>query len=129
MDRTHRRSRFLSEPTRTVLATPLLGSPLSRELVHRIEAVEGVRVARIGADGQIHGDAYESAFGDAEVLLLGTVPSSVVDTVLSRAPRLRWIHSASAGVDRLATAAVRDRRLGRSPTRAACSAGRSPSTW
>ena len=111
MDRPGRRSRLLSEPSRTVLATPLLGSHLSRELVARIEAVDGVRVARIAADGQIHGDASESALTEAEVLLLGTVPPSVLDHILSRAPRLRWIHSASAGVDRIATAAVRERAL------------------
>jgi len=94
-----------------VLATPLLGSHLPRELVRRIESVEGVRVARIAADGQIHGDASESAFGDAEVLLLGAVPASVLDHILARAPSLRWIHSASAGVDRVATSAVREREL------------------
>ena len=94
-----------------MLATPLLGTHLPRELVRRIEAVDGVRVALIAADGQIHGDTSESAFGEAEVLLLGAVPSSVLDHVVSRAPRLRWIHSASAGVDRIATPAVRERAL------------------
>ena len=43
VDRAHRGSRVLSEPS-TVLATPILGSPLSRELVARIEAVEGVQL-------------------------------------------------------------------------------------
>jgi phosphoglycerate dehydrogenase-like enzyme len=79
--------------------------------VARIEAVDGVRCARIAADGRIHGDADESAFGDAEVLLLGSVPASVLDHVVSRSPRLRWIHSASAGVDRVTTASVRERGL------------------
>jgi hypothetical protein len=46
-----------------VLATPLLGSHLPRELVRRIETVDGVKVARIAADGQIHGDTSDSAFG------------------------------------------------------------------
>ena len=94
-----------------MLATPLLGSHLPRELVGRIEAVDGVRVASIARDGQIHGDTSEQAFGEAEILLLGAVPSSVLDHVVSRAPRLRWIHSASAGVDRIATPAVRERGL------------------
>jgi phosphoglycerate dehydrogenase-like enzyme len=85
--------------------------PLSRELVGRIEAVDGVTCARIAADGRIHGDAEASAFEDAEVLLLGSVPASVLDHIVSRAPRLRWIHSAAAGVDRVATPAVRDRGL------------------
>ncbi|HEY8170071.1 MAG TPA: D-2-hydroxyacid dehydrogenase [Candidatus Limnocylindria bacterium] len=59
----------------------------------------------------MHGDADESAFDEAEVLLLGGVPAGVLDHVVSRAPRLRWIHSASAGVDRISTAVVRDRGL------------------
>jgi phosphoglycerate dehydrogenase-like enzyme len=110
VDAAHRRSRVLSEPS-TVLATPILGSPLSRELVARIEAVDGVRCARIAADGRIHGDADESVFDEADILLLGAVPASVLDHVVTRAPRLRWIHSASAGVDRISTPLVRERGL------------------
>jgi phosphoglycerate dehydrogenase-like enzyme len=45
------------------------------------------------------------------VLLLGAVRASVLDHIVERSPRLRWIHSASAGVDRVATAIVRDRGL------------------
>ena len=112
MDRARRGSRILSEPPAiTVLATPILGAPLSRDLIGRIEAVEGVRCAQIASDGRIHGDADESAFVDAEVLLLGSVPASVLDHVVTRSSRLRWIHSAAAGVDRVTTAVVRERGL------------------
>jgi phosphoglycerate dehydrogenase-like enzyme len=111
LDRPHRRGRILTAPARTVLATPILGSPLSRDLVARIEAVDGVHVARIAADGHIHGDTDERVFDEAEILLLGAVPSAVLDHLVTRAPQLRWIHSASAGVDRIATAAVRNRGL------------------
>ncbi len=107
----HRRSRVLSETSRTVIATPILGAPLSRDLLARIEAVPGTKVARIAADGRIHGDADESVVADADILLLGSVPASVLDHIVSRSPTLRWIHSASAGVDRIATPAVRDRGL------------------
>ena len=110
MDCPGRGGRQLTE-TSTVLATPILGAPLSRELVARIEAVEGVRCARIAADGRIHGDADESVFDEAEVLLLGAVPAAVLDHIVGRSPKLRWIHSASAGVDRISTALVRDRDL------------------
>jgi phosphoglycerate dehydrogenase-like enzyme len=106
----HRGSRILTDTT-TVLATPILGAPVSRELVAMIEAVEGVRCTRIAADGRIHGDADESAFDEAEVLLLGAVPAGVLDHLVTRMPKLRWIHSASAGVDRVSTAAVRERGL------------------
>jgi phosphoglycerate dehydrogenase-like enzyme len=111
MDRAHRRRCPLTEASLTVLATPILGAPLTREQVARIEAVEGVRCVRIAADGHFHGDADESAFDRAEVLLVGAVPASVLDHVVARAPRLRWIHSASAGVDRIVTGTVRERRL------------------
>lgn len=112
MDRACRRRRVLSGPfPLTVLATPILGVPLSRELTARIEAVDGVRCTRIAADGHIHGDADESVFDVAEILLVGAVPASVLDHVVSRSPNLRWIHSASAGVDRIATPLVRERGL------------------
>jgi len=73
--------------------------------------VDGVRCAQIAADGRIHGDANESAFEEAEVLLLGSVPTSVLDHVVTRSSRLRWIHSAAAGVDRVTTPVVRERGL------------------
>lgn len=112
MDRPDRGRRVLTTPPPlTVLATPILGSALTRELVGRIEAVDGVRCALIAADGRIHGDTDESAFDEAEVLLLGSAPASVLDHVVSRSPRLRWIHSAAAGVDRVTTPAVRERGL------------------
>ena len=112
MDRPCRRGRVLSDRSAlTVLATPILGAPLSRELAARIESIDGVRCARIAADGRIHGDAEESALREAEVLLLGSVPASVLDHVVTRSPRLRWIHSASAGVDRITTSLVRERGL------------------
>jgi phosphoglycerate dehydrogenase-like enzyme len=95
----------------TVLATPILGAHLSRAHAARIEGVEGVRCVRIAADGHIHGDADDTAFGQAEVLLVGALSAAVIDHVVSRAPQLRWIHSASAGVDRVATPLVRERRL------------------
>jgi len=76
--------RLLSEPS-TVLATPILGAPLSRELVARIEA-EGVRCERIAADGRIHGDADETVLAEADILLLGAVPISVLEHVLARGP-------------------------------------------
>jgi phosphoglycerate dehydrogenase-like enzyme len=68
-------------------------------------------VARIAADGRIHGDADETMVAEADILLLGSVPASVLDHIVGRSPKLRWIHSASAGVDRIATPAVRERSL------------------
>jgi D-2-hydroxyacid dehydrogenase (NADP+) len=93
-----------------VLATPIFGAPLASEHVARIEEVPGARVVAISREGMVHDDA-EAAMAGARVLLRGGVPASVLDHVLARAPRLEWIHSFSAGVDRVATPAVRARGL------------------
>jgi phosphoglycerate dehydrogenase-like enzyme len=93
-----------------VLSTPIFGAPLTPQLTEQIEAVGPVRVVPISRDGLVHADA-EVALSSAEILLRGGLPASVLDHVLSRAPNLRWIHSASAGVDRVATAAVRSRDI------------------
>lgn len=111
MDRAHRGGGVLTESELVVLATPLFGSPIARQLSERVESVPGVRCVRISADGRIHGDADESAFAQAEVLLRGGITAGVLDHIVGRSPRLRWIHSASAGIDRVATPLVRARGL------------------
>jgi phosphoglycerate dehydrogenase-like enzyme len=100
----------LSANELVVLATPIFGSPLAAEHVAQIESVPGARVVAISREGLVHDDA-EAALGSARVLLRGGVPASVLDHVIGRAPRLEWIHSFSAGVDRVATSAVRGRGL------------------
>ncbi|HEY7738680.1 MAG TPA: D-2-hydroxyacid dehydrogenase [Candidatus Limnocylindria bacterium] len=79
-------------------------------MVARIEAVPGARVTQISRDGLTHGDA-DAVLGEAEVLLRGQIASSVLDHVIARAPALRWIHSISAGVDRVVTPLTRERGL------------------
>ncbi len=91
-----------------ILATPAFGAPLTPELVARIEAVPRTRVVQISRDGRVHEDA-EATLGAAQVLLRGEIAASVLDHLLMRAPNLRWIHSMSAGVDRVATPAVQAR--------------------
>jgi phosphoglycerate dehydrogenase-like enzyme len=78
--------------------------------VARLEAVPGVKVVQMSREGLVHDDA-ESAMASARVLLRGGVPASVLDHIIGRAPRLEWIHSFSAGIDRVATPAVRSRGL------------------
>ena len=111
MDRPYRGGATLTERELVVLATPLFGSPVARQLTEQVESVPGVRCVRISADGRIHGDADESAFAEAEVLLRGGITASVLDHIVGRSPRMRWIHSASAGIDRVATPLVRARGL------------------
>jgi phosphoglycerate dehydrogenase-like enzyme len=76
--------------------------------VARIEAVPGARLVHISREGVVHDDA-ESALASARVLLRGGLPASVLDHIVSRTPRLEWIHSYSAGVERVATETVRAR--------------------
>ncbi|MDP9273692.1 MAG: D-2-hydroxyacid dehydrogenase [Chloroflexota bacterium] len=95
-----------------VLATPILGVPLAPEHVARIEDVPGVHVVQISRDGRVHSEAgADEALARAEVLLRGGIAAGVLDHLITRAPRLAWIHSASAGVDRVATPVVRARGL------------------
>jgi phosphoglycerate dehydrogenase-like enzyme len=93
-----------------VLATPIFGGPMSADHVARIESVPGVRVVPISREGLVHDDA-QSSLAAARVLLRGGVAASVLDHVVSRAPNLAWIHSFSAGIDRVATPVVRERGL------------------
>jgi phosphoglycerate dehydrogenase-like enzyme len=76
--------------------------------VARIEAVPGARLVHISREGVVHDDA-ESALASARVLLRGGLPASVLDHIVSRTPRLEWIHAFSAGVERVATETVRAR--------------------
>jgi phosphoglycerate dehydrogenase-like enzyme len=83
---------------------------MSADHIARIESVPGVRVVPISREGLVHDDA-QSSLAAARVLLRGGVAASVLDHVVSRAPNLAWIHSFSAGIDRVATPVVRERGL------------------
>jgi phosphoglycerate dehydrogenase-like enzyme len=93
-----------------ILTTPIYGTGLPQAVVERIESLGNVRVVPLSRDGVVHADG-EAALDAAEVLLRSGFPGSVLDHVLSRTPRLRWIHSASAGVDQVATPTVRSRGI------------------
>jgi phosphoglycerate dehydrogenase-like enzyme len=67
-------------------------------------------VVQISREGVVHDDAA-AALGSARVMLRGGLPASVLDHVISRAPRVEWIHSFSSGVERVATATVRGRGI------------------
>lgn len=69
-----------------------------------------MRVVQMSREGMVHDDA-ETALAAARVLLRGGVPTQVLDHIVGRAPRLTWIHSFSAGVDRVATPIVLGRGL------------------
>jgi len=54
---------------------------------------------------------FGSPLDDVEVLLRGFLTAEAFDRVLLRAPRMAWVHSASAGVERVLTPASRERGL------------------
>lgn len=93
-----------------ILATPIYGSGLRQPVLERIQALGDVRVVPLSRDGVVHGDAG-AAMEEAEVLLRSGLPASVLDHIVSRAPNLRWIHSASAGIDQVATPILRSRQV------------------
>ena len=69
-------------------------------------AAPGSRIVTIGFDGHAEG-----SLDDVEVMLRGRLPAETFDRILSRAATLRWVHSASAGVERVLTPASRERSL------------------
>ncbi|HET7685653.1 MAG TPA: D-2-hydroxyacid dehydrogenase [Candidatus Limnocylindria bacterium] len=73
----------------------------------------GVRFVQLSRDGRVHTDADDSAgtMEAARVLFRGGMPAAVLDHVVGRSPNLAWIHSYSAGVERVATPLVRERGL------------------
>jgi phosphoglycerate dehydrogenase-like enzyme len=78
--------------------------------VARIETVPNVRVVHVSREGLVH-DQSGDPMANARVLLRGGVPGAVLDHVVAHTPHLEWIHSFSAGIDRVATDAVRSRGL------------------
>jgi phosphoglycerate dehydrogenase-like enzyme len=69
-------------------------------------AAPGARLVTISREGLADGP-----LDDVEVLLHGWLAPDAFDRLLARAPGLRWVHSASAGVDRLVGPASRSRGL------------------
>ena len=115
MDRPYRRragSAALNGPGElVVLGTPVFGGPLPPDAIGRIEAVAGTRFLQLSRDGRVHVEADQGSVEQARVLFRGGMPAAVLDHVVGRAPHLEWIHSYSAGVERVATPLVRSRGL------------------
>ncbi len=92
---------------RAIALTPILVGRYRAEDLARIEAAApGARIVRVSAEGLADGPLDE-----VEVLLRGSLAADVFDRILARAPRLVWVHSATAGVERVLTPASRARGL------------------
>lgn len=90
-----------------IALTPILSARYRvRDLDAIRAAAPGSRLVTVSFDGHPDGP-----LDDVEVMLRGHLPAEVFDRILARAPRLRWVHSATAGVERVLTPASRDREL------------------
>ena len=90
-----------------IALTPILAARWrSRDLEVIRAAAPGARLVTIGFDGHPDGP-----LDDVEVMLRGRLPAETFDRILARAPELRWVHSATAGVERVLTPASRARGL------------------
>ena len=71
------------------------------------DAAPGSRASsRVSLEGLADGDLT-----DVEVMLRGPLPAGVFDRLLGRCPNLMWVHSATAGVERVLTPAALERGL------------------
>jgi len=91
-------------PTAIALSPILSARYRSRDLDRIREAAPGARIVTLSREG-----LTDEPVDDVEVLLRGWLSSDAFDRLLARAPRLTWVHSASAGVERAMTPAARER--------------------
>ena len=90
-----------------IALTPILSARYRAQDLEAIRAAApGARLVTIGFDGHPDGP-----LDDVEVMLRGRLPAETFDRILGRAPSLRWVHSATAGVERVLTPASRARGL------------------
>ncbi len=72
-----------------------------------LDTAPGTRLVALSAEGHT-----DESLEDVEVFLRGwTIAPDALDRLIGRAPRLRWIHSASVGVEHVLTPVVRLRGI------------------
>ncbi len=90
-----------------IALSPILSARYRGRDLERIRAAApGSRLVTVSIEGLADGP-----LDDVEVLLRGFLSAEAFDRLLARAPRLTWVHSASAGVERVLTTAGRERGL------------------
>ena len=91
----------------SIALTPILSARYREDDLARIRAAApGAHLVNVSLEG-----LSDSALDDVEVLLRGPLPSAKFDRLLARCPALRWVHSATAGVERVLTPAAAERGL------------------
>jgi phosphoglycerate dehydrogenase-like enzyme len=93
-------------PTAVALSPILSARYRSRDLEKIRAAAPGARLVTVSIEGLADGP-----LDDVEVMLRGWLNSDAFDRLLTRAPRLAWVHSATSGVERALTPASRERGL------------------
>ncbi len=93
-------------PSAIALSPILSARWRSRDLERIRESAPGARLVMVSTEGLADG-----SLDDVEVLLRGFLTAEAFDRVMARAPRLAWVHSASAGVERVLTPASLQRGL------------------
>lgn len=90
-----------------IAVSPILSARVRASDLDRIrEAAPGSRIVNLSVEGLADGPV-----DDVEVLLRGFLSSEAFDRLLSRAPNLRWVHSATSGVERALTPAALARNV------------------
>ena len=88
-----------------IALSPILAARYRTQDLERIrDAAPGARLVTLSVEGLSDGP-----LDDVEVLLRGWLAADAFDRLLARAPRLTWVHSASAGVERALTPSARSR--------------------
>jgi phosphoglycerate dehydrogenase-like enzyme len=88
-----------------IALSPILAARYRANDLEQIRrAAPGSRLVTLSAEGLADGP-----LDDVEVLLRGWLSAEAFDRLLARAPRLTWVHSASAGVERALTPTARER--------------------
>ena len=92
---------------RAIALSPILSARYrTRDLDAIRAAAPGARIVTLSVEGLADGPV-----DDVEVLLRGWLSSDAFERLLTHAPQLNWVHSASAGVERALTPAARERGI------------------
>jgi D-2-hydroxyacid dehydrogenase (NADP+) len=94
-------------PPAAIALTPILSARYRADHLERIRrTAPNARIVSVSLEG-----LADAPLDDVEVLLRGPLPAATFDRLIARCPRLTWVHSATAGVERVLTPAARSRAL------------------
>ncbi|MEA2621770.1 MAG: hypothetical protein QOH61_680 [Chloroflexota bacterium] len=90
-----------------IALTPILSGRYRAVDLERIRGTApGARLVTVSREGLADDDLT-----DVEAMLRGPLPAAIFDRLLIRCPNLRWVHSATAGVERVLTPQAAERGL------------------